>query len=68
MATSSEHVDEQSDKDQQDSNLVVDESGLKVDHRQEEELEHLRSDRSFFGYPKGIGILATGNLFNSICW
>ncbi|MBI0125704.1 MFS transporter [Bifidobacterium sp. W8101] len=68
MATSSEHVDEQSDKDQQDSNLVVDESGLKVDHHQEEELEHLRADRSFFGYPKGIGILATGNLFNSICW
>ena len=61
MATPAENGDEQPD-------IVVDESGLKVDRQQEEELNRLRADRSFFGYPKGIGALAAGNFFNSICW
>ena len=61
MATPTENGGEQPD-------IVVDESGLKVDRRQEEELNQLRADRSFFGYPKGIGALAGGNFFNSICW
>ncbi|MEK0305971.1 oligopeptide:H+ symporter [Bifidobacterium favimelis] len=50
------------------STTVVDESGLMVDSKEEQELNDLRKDRSFFGYPKGIGALATGNFFNSICW
>lgn len=35
---------------------------------EEQELNELRSDRSFLGYPKGIASLAAGNFFNSICW
>ncbi|WEV65255.1 MULTISPECIES: oligopeptide:H+ symporter [unclassified Bifidobacterium] len=36
--------------------------------QEEKELDELRSDRSFLGYPKGIASLAAGNFFNSICW
>ncbi len=25
-------------------------------------------DRQFFGHPKGLGVLGSGNLFNSIAW
>lgn len=35
---------------------------------EEKELDELRADRSFLGYPKGIASLAAGNFFNSICW
>ena len=35
---------------------------------EEEELNRLRDDRSFLGYPKGLAPLSAGNFFNSICW
>ena len=51
-----------------DGTLIVDEDGEKVTSAEEKELNDLRADRSFFGYPKGIASLAAGNFFNSICW
>lgn len=51
-----------------DEKLVVDEDGEKVTSAEEQELNELRDDHSFFGYPKGIASLAAGNFFNSICW
>ena len=51
-----------------DTSLVLDEDGEKVTTAEEQELNALRADRSFFGYPKGLSSLAAGNFFNSICW
>ncbi|WP_339318732.1 oligopeptide:H+ symporter [Paenibacillus sp. FSL R10-2734] len=31
-------------------------------------LDTIRSDKGFFGHPKGIGALAVGNFFNSAAW
>ncbi|RBP99158.1 oligopeptide:H+ symporter [Bifidobacterium xylocopae] len=47
---------------------VVDDPTAAKRERDKQELNTLREDHSFFGYPKGIGALAAGNFFNSICW
>lgn len=48
--------------------IVLDEDGQKVTTAEEQELENIRNDHSFLGYPKGIAPLTASNFFNSICW